>query len=414
MEKTMKILLIATGFAPYSFSENIVNSKLVLAFLNAGWHVDVVSRKDEGVSYSSDWDNEWKELQLLTHEVIYPTGTKWERLLDTISCSFTMGIPLEGVRWAKRAYDKALELHAKNNYDVVISRSPSDISHLPAYHFSKRTGVKWIANWNDPIAHIWPEPYTQKMSFLKKTLFSIFTDKVIVNADINSFPSEDLRDYFMRFSKKLNHENSVTIPHIGFSSLVKVQKKELPIFRMCHAGNLSTERNPEQFFQAIVQFLTQNKEAAISVDLLGVANSQLESLVKKYSLENYVHFIGSLPYMNALLKMAEYDVLIIIEANSKDGIYLPSKVTDYSQLGIPIFAITPEKSCIHKLMTKYGGGVSSDCSSKNTISNGMQELYDVWQEDYMMKKYNTTQLYSCFKAENIIEKYTSIFKEMSL
>jgi glycosyltransferase involved in cell wall biosynthesis len=410
----MKILFIATGFAPYSFSENIINSKLILAFLKAGWTVDVISRKDEGDAYSTNWDNEWKELQPLTHEIVYPTGNKWERFYDTLISSLSMGIPLEGVRWANRAYKKALELHAKNNYDIVISRSPSDISHLPAYHFSQRTGVRWIANWNDPVAHIWPEPYTHKMSFLKKTLFTIFTDKMIANAHVNSFPSEDLRDYFMRFSKKLNNTNSVIIPHIGFSSIEKIQKEELPIFRMCHAGNLSRERNPELFFQAIVQFLHQNEQATISIDLLGVTNSQLEALVTKYSLENHVHFIGSLPYMNALLKMAEYDVLIIIEANSKDGIYLPSKVTDYSQLGIPIFAITPEKSCIHKLMTKYGGGVSSDCSSKNTISNGMQELYDVWQEDYMMKKYNTTQLYSCFKAENIIEKYTSIFKEMSL
>ena len=104
----MKILFIATGFAPYSFSENIINSKLALAFLKAGWKVDVISRKDEGNAYSSNWDNEWKKLQHLTHEVVYPTGNKLERFWDTVTSSFTMGIPLEGVRWANRAYKKAI------------------------------------------------------------------------------------------------------------------------------------------------------------------------------------------------------------------------------------------------------------------------------------------------------------------
>jgi hypothetical protein len=117
--------------------------------------------------------------------------------------------------------------------------------------------------------------------------------------------------------------------------------------------------------------------------------------------------------MDALLKMAEYDALIILEANSKNGIYLPSKVTDYSQLGIPIFAITPKKSCIDKLINQYGGGVSSDCGSKNAISNGIQELYDTWQEDYLMTKYDSAQLYSCFQPEHIVEKYKSIFKEIN-
>lgn len=410
----MKILFIATGFAPYSFSENIVNSKLVLAFLKTGWKVDVISRKDDGSVYSSNWDNEWKELQYLTHEIIYPKGNKLERLLDTLRSSLVMGIPLEGVRWAKRAYDKALELHEKNHYDVVLSRSPSDVSHLPAYHFAKKTGVKWIANWNDPAAHIWPEPYTQQLSFWKKILYKKFIYTMIGNATMNTFPSKELRDYFIRFSKKLNSMNSSVIPHIGFSSIQLTGKKKHSVFRMCHAGNLSKERNPALFFQALVQFLDQNQQANILFELLGVNNPELEVLVQKYSLEKYVRFIGALPYMEALKKMSTYDVLVIIEADLKDGIFLPSKVTDYSQLSVPILAITPHKSCIYRLIDTYGGGVTSDCSSVDSICAGIEELYHNWKEDPVMKRYDTTMLYINFKSENVIEKYKKIFKEMTL
>lgn len=42
----MKILFIASGYLPYTFSENLCNAKLVYALQEAGWHVDVISKKD--------------------------------------------------------------------------------------------------------------------------------------------------------------------------------------------------------------------------------------------------------------------------------------------------------------------------------------------------------------------------------
>ncbi len=137
-------------------------------------------------------------------------------------------------------------------------------------------------------------------------------------------------------------------------------------------------------------------------------------MVQKYSLEKYVRFIGAFSYMEALKKMSTYNVLVIIEADMKDGIFLPSKVTDYSQLGVPIFAITPQKSCISRLIDTYGGGVTADCSSVNFICAGIEELYHDWKSDLGMKKYDTTKLYSNFKPENIIENYKTIFNEMGI
>ena len=46
--------MIATGYPPYLFSENLCNGKLVMALLQAGIEVDVISRIDEGPSYGTD------------------------------------------------------------------------------------------------------------------------------------------------------------------------------------------------------------------------------------------------------------------------------------------------------------------------------------------------------------------------
>ena len=46
---------------------------------------------------------------------------------------------MNGIRWARRAYQKALELHKKNPYDVIITRSPSDIPHIIGYKIKQKT-----------------------------------------------------------------------------------------------------------------------------------------------------------------------------------------------------------------------------------------------------------------------------------
>ena len=161
----MKILFIASGYLPYTFSENLCNAKLVYALQEAGWHVDVISKKDNGPTYSTEWQEPWLPLKEHTYEVSYFVGGKLSRLYDLLRSSIMMGgFPVDGIRWARRAYQKAMSLHKSNHYDVVITRSPSDIPHIVGYKFAKKTGIKWIANWNDPASTIWPEPYTHHFS----------------------------------------------------------------------------------------------------------------------------------------------------------------------------------------------------------------------------------------------------------
>lgn len=405
----MKILIIATGFAPYSFSENIVNSKLVLAMIDKGWKVDVISRKEEGNTYSSSWDNEWKDLKNLTYEITYKDKGKLDRIFDTLKSIYSMSIPLDGVRWAKRAYEKAIELHSKNHYDIVMSRSLSDISHLAAYKFSKKVGIKWIANWNDPPSHIGPEPYAIKLPFWKKNLYQYLMDKTMKNTDMNTFPSFEQKEYISKFTKYLNNKNTEIIPHIGFLNLDVSNKKVSKKFTLCHAGNLSAERNPEILFKALSNFINRYNEIDFQLDFIGKKSQELEILVKKYFLEKVVFFIGPLSYVEALEQISYYDTLIIVEANLKEAFFLPSKITDYSQLGIPILAITPNNSCISKLINKFEAGITADCNSVDAIENSINMLYEKWNDD-TLSDFDSSKLYHNFEPKNIINKYEKIFK----
>lgn len=416
MKSTVKILFITSAFAPYAFSESIVNSKLVMAFLEKGWTVHVISRKDLGNIYSSAQLEEWNELSSITHEVDYPRGNRFIRFFDILKNVLFFGYSFEGIRWARKALDKALQLHEINNYDVIISRSPPDIPHLVAYHVSKKTGLPWIANWNDPMYHIWPEPYSKKTSFITNFMYQSFGRKMMNQAAINTFPSEELKRYFGKFFNELHDKNTYVIPHIGFKSLKFLESKKVlnsnNILRLCHAGNLSEERNPNTLFQAIRNLKKKHQKFKIELDFMGIESSSLDQLIQQYNLEENVKQIGSYGYFDAMSKMTEYDILVIIEANLKDAIFLPSKIVDYAQLNIPILAITSKNSCIDRLLKENGGGISVDGLDPVTIKNGILEIYHTKLDQEITQDNSAKILNHLFEPKQVVNDYESILDKI--
>lgn len=407
----MKILYIS-GFLPSEFSEHLCNAKLVYALSDAGYDVDVISKPYTGPEYNAEWTVPWLPLESHTYEVNYELGNKLERFIDIVYSSIYMRImPIDGIRWARRALAKALEMHKRKHYDIVLTRAPSDIFHIVGYRFSKMTGVKWIANWNDPAATIWPAPYTHRFSYIRQKIENSFAVKILKAADINTFPSERLRDHFIRHYPFLKQKYNVIIPHIGLlESLLPtpLARPESKALRMCHSGNLSKERNPELLFAAINGLYRQGYN--IELDIMGYVNDYTASLIKTYSLEKLVKFIGNHTYIDALQIMSSYDVLVLIEAQMHEGIFFPSKFTDYLQLGRPILAISPSTGFITDMISSYGGGVCADNTNIESIRDGITLLYNAWRSNKLNKQFDSNRLYMNFAPHTVVGIYNKILK----
>lgn len=407
----MKVLFIASGYLPYTFSENLCNGKLVYALQEAGWNIDVISKKDNGPTYSTEWQAPWLALKEHTYEVSYPVGGKLNRLYDLFRSSIQMGgFPVDGIRWARRAYQKALDLHKKNHYDIIITRSPNDIPHIVGYKFSRKTGVKWVANWNDPASTIWPEPYTHHYSKKAYHLRNKYNKLCLYHATINTFPSRWLLNHFQNSYALLKDKESFVIPHIAMPNSLFHQASILPKddkLYMCHSGNLSSERNPELMFQAIRELVDEGY-TSMKLDIMGHINDYTQQLIEKYSLESYVSFIGGYPYLEALEKMQSYHVLVLLEAKMKKGIFFPSKFTDYAQLNRPIFAISPKVGFAKEMLSSYGGGIVVDNEDYQSIKEGILKLYKSWERKSLFKEYDTTSLYQNFSSQKVVELYKQL------
>lgn len=342
----MRLLMIATGYPPYLFSENLCNGKLALALIENGIDIDAISRIDEGPSYGADWTAPWDRLKSTANIISYSSGNKLRQLADVIYSGAKMGMNFTaGIRWARRAYERAVELWNANRYDAVITRSPNDIAHIVGYELKKKTNCLWIANWNDPAAPIWPGQYRHNYSPAKQRRKMNHTSKLLFGADINTFPSDSLRQHFIDNFPLLADRKTAVLPHIGLveSAWPKGAPRNTDgVIRFLHSGNLSAERDPETTFQALRRLVNDGFNK-FEFHIMGVVNDYTLQLIEKYKLRDYVKFIGSFPYLTALEKMQSYDVLVLIEAKLDKGIFFASKFTDYLQAGRPILAISPRE-----------------------------------------------------------------------
>lgn len=408
----MRILMIATGYPPYLFSENLCNGKLAMAMLEQGIDVDVISRVDEGPTYGSEWIAPWDVLKPTANIIQYKAGNKLQQIIDYIYSGLSMGGNFTaGIRWARRAYEKAATLLNERHYDVVMTRSPNDIAHLTGLILKKRYGVKWIANWNDPAAPIWPAQYKHDYSPKKQKQMMKWTERMLRGADVNTFPSESLRQHFIENFPFLKKQNTDVLPHIGLIESawpIGETNPEDGKIRFLHSGNLSSERNPETTFLALRQLIDEG-ETGFEFHIMGHVNDYTNALIKKYRLDNYVKFIGSYTYLRALEKMQAYDVLVLLEAKLDKGIFFASKFTDYLQTGLPILAISPTLGfAVDKLCGQKGEYIANNQDPNSIYATFKKILLDFRAN----KKIETSssELFEEVRAQSVIYKLKSIIK----
>jgi glycosyltransferase involved in cell wall biosynthesis len=412
-----RILMFASAFAPFTNPEAIVNSKLALAFLEAGWRIDVISRSLTDIfayNFGSEWTQPWLPLKDHTHEITYEVGGKLHRVTDILSSTFTTKYPIEGCRWARRAYDLALKLHKERNYEIILSRSSPDTSHLPGLVMAKMTNLPWITNWNDPSGdkHLPPlgKGANAKLGFFQER----FLDEVAQRTSWLTFPSDRMRYYICKQLGNGILEKSSTIPHIAMKLSPKQRENKSGLFSICYAGNLYSGRSPETFFQGVVEFLKmKGAQKRFKFIIIGLENVGIKKLAESYGLESNIELKGPLTYKDTLYYCAESEVLLVIEAPYEDGIYLPSKFVDYVQTGRPILAVSPINGTLHDIISAHGGGIAVNCLSSKEIANALCELYSRWEVNSLDMDYSSDRLYYLFAPERIIESYEEIFKGQS-
>jgi hypothetical protein len=402
-------------FAPLCYppagSEAIATAKLLLAALDAGWEIDVISQSDFGQYYPTNANGAWEPLTRIVHNI---EGIKKGGFFENLSQS--PGLKsfdrLQSISWATKALYTALRLVSKKKYDLILSRATPQYGHLPALILSRWSELPWVANWSDPIPpQKAPPPYGQGPYAPISHYLRSYCASVARGATWHTFPCERLRKYFCSYLPECAEKSSV-IPHIALTRFRSQTGKTNEGFSLCYIGSL-TFRVPYVFLEGVRLFLQKDKIMdKFKVKFIGHPLENLRETVQNLGLDKIISIEYVKTYEETRQIITNSGVLVVIEAPCQEGIFFPSKFVDFVQTGRPILAISPVKGTLADILSENGGGIAADCRSPDAVVRAIETFYCAWKAGSLEAIYGSSRLFNLFSEQEVLGRYLEIFERV--
>lgn len=361
---------------PVTGPENICNARQLAVLSQSGqFRIDLVTRHDNTTYYPQD-DIEKYGIRLNSlHFVDVNNKINLKTIWQHFRAWMKFGVVEAGYHWAYNALSLCEKLVKDNQYDYIISKNAS--SYILAYYLKKKYGIKWIASWNDPFpAYLWIKPYGQgnNPENVKKCRRIV---KIMKQADEYVYPNPRLAKYvnsYVQASEKRIH----VVPHVMTSKPNDSRKREVGPIKLIHPGQCNAPRYARTLLQATKELLEEKKinKHDLSITFMGKTNPDEMEMIVKDPLSEVVNMRDPVAYHQSLNVLKEYDVALIIEAACEEGIFLPTKVSDFMMAGMRMLAICPLKGVQHDLYEQGYISYFGDVTDVESIKKALLKIVD--------------------------------------
>lgn len=398
------ILFIANSCLPVTGPENICNARqLAVLSQSMEFKIDLVTRHDNTTYYPKEdiekYGIKLNSLNFVDVDNTINIKTIWQHFRAWLK----FGVVEAGYHWAFAALPLCEKLVKENKYDYIVSKNAS--SFLIAYYLQKKYGIKWIASWNDPFpAYLWIAPYGHGNSpeNVKKCMQVV---KIMRRADEYLYPNARLAKYVNSYVHA-DDRNIHIIPHVMTSEPPKKQKAISGPIKIIHPGQCNAPRHARSLLLALKELIEEKKLSKndISLTFMGKTNADEMKMIEEEPLKNVVNMREPVAYHQSLNVLAEYNIALIIEAACEEGIFLPTKVSDFMMAGMRMLAICPQVGVLHDLYEQGYISYYGDVTDVSSIKDALLKIV----EDSQSPNWNeyTVKVPEIFTAEYIVNEFS--------
>jgi O-antigen ligase len=221
--------------------------------------------------------------------------------------------------------------------EVIYSTGGSSSAHVAAMFIKQWTGIRWLAETQDPLVH----DHDWQRSKMVLQVYKSLEKRICKRADSFIFLVRSAMEHTTQRVQG-NCRGAVIYPGSvpSFFQCGLYAKGER--CRFAHFGSLADTRNLVVFFQALQQVLADDEtlHKQVQVDVYGSFDEDSDREMKRLQLEHLVVRHGPVDRKDALIAMQQIDCLLLIQ----NIIYfscetIPSKVYEYLLSGRPIIGL---------------------------------------------------------------------------
>ena len=359
----MRILLITYNFLQFYNPTSIQARRFFLELAENGHHITVLTNKEKNTFKFQHKNIEVIEIFSIKKKF----GFKLASILKLRELNFMPDWEL--FFWNPFVWFKFLSLK-KDRFDFIHTISSPSSSHLIPLLWKNKGKTKWVAQFYDP----WVDNsyINLRFNFFKK--LNLRMEKIVAdNADLvihtNSFMVSKWESRYDKNNKNLIlplcMENNFEYK-INVSSKSPLKEK----FILAHVGSIYEKRNLNSLIAALQIIFDTKKIILDDLIIYLVGSIDMDSILKIESLDfrNVFKMVGKVSFEESLFYMKQSSLLLLIEEEGEEGLFFPSKLTDYLAASKPILGIIP-KYCVSREILSENGHHCFNHSDIENIAN---------------------------------------------
>lgn len=282
--------------------------------------------------------------------------------------------PDRWLTWLLGALPAGLRIIRQQKPAVIWSTYPIPTAHLVGYWLAKISGLPWVADFRDPMAHVgYPEdPATwQRYLRVEQKVFAkasrmVFTTPGAMRLYQQRYPAQAAR---IQLIENGFDEASFATPPAALQPLNPGQ------FTLLHSGIVYPQwRNPQALFAAVRQLIDGGQLPAQALCIRFRAaehDAFLQSMVASHGLADVVQILPPVAYQAALAEMCAADGLLALQSDDCND-QIPAKVYEYIRAQRPVLGLCGTGSDTAAVLQRAGVAHLAPLASSEQIAPVLQ------------------------------------------
>ena len=302
---------------------------------------------------------------------------------------------------------KYLREYLKNNpVDVIISTGPPHSMHLIAMQLKVELGVKWIADFRDPMSNLFYNDTLLLTDKSKKKLQKLERE-ILQQADKVITVSEHIQQEFQKIRK------DVEVITNGFDDAVTERSRSVDTkFTMSHIGLLPAQSNPKILWKVLRELIQEDLLFGqdFQLNLIGNVSNKVIASITEFGLKNHVEVINYVPHSKAieLQKQSQVLLLLIPNVNGAKGI-ITGKVFEYLTSKRPVLAVAPTDGDLANILKSTNAGIAIDFEDAAKLKSTILDFYKKYKEGNLQSHCIGIQKYH---RKNLTQQLAQLIKEI--
>ena len=289
-------------------------------------------------------------------------------------------IPDARALWVKPSVRFLTSYLENNKVDAILSDGPPHTNTWIACNVSKKTGIPWLADFQDP--------WTQ-VDYYKLLKLTRRDDKKHKSMEQEAFRvAKKITIASPSWKKDLESigAGNVEIIYWGYDEADFKNLPAIPVnkdgFIISHAGLLGYDRKPDGFFRALADLVSENPSFAekLRIILAGSVDYSVRESMNDFGLEKHSSFLGNIKRADAI-NLSLKSQLLILPLNKADNAKgrIPGKLFEYLRAEVPVICFGPEGSDVENILNSTKRGKSFAYDDYPGIKDYISEVFTKYQ-----------------------------------